>query len=52
MTLYKSLAVTTLITGLSLPGISLALDVNITADLSSVQVMHNGKKVTIMCNQD
>jgi rhodanese-related sulfurtransferase len=29
-----------------------ALDVQITPDLASVDVMHNGKKVTIMRNQD
>ena len=40
MTLRKSFIVTVLITGLFLPGISLALDVNITADLPSVQVLH------------
>lgn len=52
MTLRKSLIVTVLIAGLFLPGISLALDVNITADLPSVQVLHNGQKVTIMRNQN
>lgn len=52
MTLHKSFAVPALITGLFLPGISLALDVNITADLPSVQVLHNGQKVTIMRNQN
>jgi len=31
---------------------SLALDVNITTDLSSVEVLHNGQKVTIMRNQN
>ena len=49
---YKTFAVTALITGLYLPGISLALDVNITANLPSVQVLHNGQKVTIMRNQN
>ena len=29
-----------------------ALDVNITPEISSIEVMHNGKKVTIMRNQD
>jgi len=52
MTLYKSFVMTTLITGLSLPGMLLALDVNITADLPSVKVLHNGQKVTIMRNQN
>jgi len=52
MTLHKLFAVTALITGLFLPGLSLALDVNITADLPSVQVLHNGQKVTIMRNQN
>lgn len=52
MTLRKSFIVTILITGLFLPGMSLALDVNITADLPSVQVLHNGQKVTIMRNQN
>ncbi len=37
---------------LIIPDISLALDVNITSDLPSVQVLHNGQKVTIMRNQD
>jgi len=49
---HKTLAVTALITALISPGISLAMDVNITADLPSVQVLHNGQKVTIMRNQN
>lgn len=52
MTLRKWFIVTALIAGLFLPGMSLALDVNITADLPSVQVLHNGQKVTIMRNQN
>ncbi len=34
------------------PGPSLALEVNITADLASVDVMHHGHAITIMRNQD
>lgn len=52
MTLRKSFIVTALIAGLFLPGMSLALDVNITADLPSVQVLHDGRKVTVMRNQN
>lgn len=52
MTLRKSFITTALIAGLFLPGMSLALEVNITADLPSVQVLHNGQKVTIMRNQN
>lgn len=52
MALRKSFAVTALIAGLFLPGMSLALEVNITADQPSVQVLHNGQKVTIMRNQN
>ncbi len=52
MTLRNSFAVTALIAGLFLPGMSLALEINITADLPSVQVLHNGQKVTIMRNQN
>ena len=36
----------------STPGASPALEVNITADLASVDVMHLGRKVTIMRNQN
>jgi len=50
MTLQKSLASTILIFSLSSPGTSIALDVNIAADLPSVQVLHNGRKVTIVRN--
>lgn len=37
---------------LSVPGLESALDVNISADLASVDVMHQGQKVTIMRNQN
>ena len=30
----------------------MALDVGITADIKSIDVMHNGEKVTIIRNQD
>lgn len=33
-------------------GAATALEVNISADLASVEVMHHGRKVTIMRNQD
>lgn len=52
MTLHKSLAATAVLAGLLLPGVSWALDVNISADLPSVQVQHNGKALTIMRNQN
>ena len=35
-----------------MPGVARALEVNISADLASVDVMHHGRKVTIMRNQD
>lgn len=43
-----------IILGLSLyiPSLSFALDVNITADLTSVDVIHKGKKITIMRKQN
>lgn len=41
-----------LLSSLFLIGPANALDVQITPDLASVDVMHNGKKVTIMRNQD
>lgn len=34
------------------PGVSLVVEVNISADLASVEVIHHGRKVTIMRNQD
>ncbi|MHB1291277.1 MAG: rhodanese-like domain-containing protein [Sulfuricella sp.] len=52
MTLRKSFAAAVLIAGPFMTGMSLALDVNITADLPSVQVLHNGQRVTIMRNQN
>jgi rhodanese-related sulfurtransferase len=52
MTVNKLLASTALLAGFMLPGMSLALDVNITADMPSVEVMHNGKKVAIQRNQN
>ena len=45
-------AATALPTGLIAPGAAPALDVNITAALASVAVMHQGRKVTIMRNQN
>jgi len=43
-----------IILGLSLytPSLTFALDVNITADLPSIQVVHKGKKITIMRKQN
>lgn len=54
MTVNKLLASTALLAGIMLPGASFALDVNITADMPSVEVMHNGQKVAIqrIQNQD
>jgi rhodanese-related sulfurtransferase len=43
---------TALPTGLVAPGAAPALGVNITAALASVAVMHHGRKVTIMRNQN
>ncbi len=37
---------------LSVHGVASALEVNISADLASVDVMHHGRKVTIMRNQN
>ena len=37
---------------LSVPGVASDLEVNISADLPSVDVMHHGRKVTIMRNQN
>ncbi len=45
-------ASTALPTELLLPGAASALEVNISADLASVDVMHQGRKVTIMRNQN
>jgi rhodanese-related sulfurtransferase len=52
MTLNKLLASTALLAGIMLPGMSSALDVNITADMPTVEVMHNGQKVVIQRNQN
>lgn len=52
MALQNSLAATAVIAGLLLPGVSWALDVNISADVPSVQVKHDGKTLTIMRNQN
>jgi len=46
------IAVSTLFAMLAMPMAASALDVNINADQPSVDVMHGGKKVTIMRNQD
>jgi hypothetical protein len=37
---------------LSVAGVVPALEVNISADVASVDVMHHGRKVTIMRNQN
>jgi rhodanese-related sulfurtransferase len=52
MTVNKLLASTALLASVMLPGMSFALDVNISADMPSVQVMHNGQKVVIQRNQN
>jgi rhodanese-related sulfurtransferase len=52
MKLRTLFAASALFTSLVLPMTASALDVNLTADLPSVDVMHGGKKVTIMRNQD
>ena len=52
MTVNKLLASTALLASIMLPGMSSALDVNITADMPSVQVMHNGQKVVVQRNQN
>jgi len=49
---YQPPASTALPTELLVPGAASALEVNITADLASVDVMHHGRKVTIMRNQN
>lgn len=49
---YQPPASTALPTELPVPGAALALEVNITAALASVDVMHHGRKITIMRNQD
>jgi len=52
MTFNKLLASTALLAGTMLPGMSSALDVNITADMPTVEVMHKGQKVAIQRNQN
>lgn len=52
MKLRTLFAVSALSTCLIMPMGASALDVNIAADLPSVDVMHGGQKVTIMRNQD
>jgi rhodanese-related sulfurtransferase len=52
MKLRTLLAASTLLTSFALSTPASALDVNITADLPSVDVMHNGKMTTIMRNQN
>lgn len=52
MTLNKLLASTALLASVMLPGTSFALDVNITADMPTVEVMHKGQKVMIQRNQN
>jgi rhodanese-related sulfurtransferase len=52
MKLRTLLAASTLITSFILPTAASALDVNITPDMPSVDVMHGGQNVTIMRNQN
>jgi rhodanese-related sulfurtransferase len=52
MTMRKSTATVAVVAGLCLSGMVQALEVNITADLPSLEVLHNGRKVTVMRNQD
>jgi rhodanese-related sulfurtransferase len=52
MKLRSLITSSTLLAALALPMAASALDVNITADQPSVDVMHGGQKVTIMRNQD
>ena len=52
MKLRTLLAVPTLFAALAAPMMASALDVNITADMPSVDVMHGGQKVTIMRAQN
>ena len=49
---YQPPASTALPTELPVPDAAPVLEVNITADLASVDVMHHGRKITIMRNQD
>ncbi len=52
MKLRTLLVASTFITSFAMSTAASALDVNIAADLPSVDVMHNGQKVTIQRNQD
>ena len=52
MKLRALLAASTLFASFAAPMAASALDVNITADLPSVEVMHGGQKATIMRNQN
>lgn len=52
MKVHQLLSVSTLLVALFTPFAAHALDVNIAADLPSVEVMNNGQKVTIQRNQD
>src|SRR4030067_1080719 len=49
---YQLPASTALHTELLVPGVASALAVKISTDLASVDVMHHGRKVTIMRNQN
>jgi rhodanese-related sulfurtransferase len=52
MKLRTLFAASAMFTTLALPMAASALEVNLTPELPSVDVMHGGKKVTIMRNQD
>ena len=51
-TATATIATMAVITKALVPGAAPTLEVNITADLVSVEVMHHGRKVTIMRNQN
>jgi len=52
LNLRTAFAASAFLAALSTPFAASALDVNITGDLPSVEVMHEGRKVTIMRNQN
>ncbi len=52
MKLRSLIATSTLFAALAVPMAASALDVNITADTPSVDIMHGDQKVTIMRNQN
>jgi hypothetical protein len=52
MKLCTLFTVSALFTALAMPMTASALDVNIAADLPSVDVMHSGQMATIMRNQN